>query len=127
MSKTRSAGLLAVAALALAAPLAQAADKADKSEQNQQLTTLAQTAAAVSQAEILPADLSALYAAMSQNLRVTTSAHGMKSVPFAGPGMILMARVDANGNVVTACVDSEEAAREFLANKKTPVRLPEAQ
>jgi hypothetical protein len=123
MSKTRSAGLLAAAAMALVAPLAHAAQDGDQSKQ---LTNLAETTAAVSQIEILPADLSALYAAVSSNLRVTTSASGTKSVPFVG-GMILMARIDEQGNVVTACVDSEEAAREFLARKKAPVRIPEAQ
>ena len=124
MSKTRSAGFLAAAAMALLAPLAHAADNAD---QQKQRADLAEATAAASQIEILPPDLSALYAAMSSNLRVTTGAHGMKSVPFVG-GMILVARVDEQGNVVTGCFDNEEAARDFLAGKKkAAVRLPEAQ
>jgi len=125
MNKTRSAGFLAAAAMALLAPLAHAADNAD--QQKQQLDTMADATAAAAKMEVLSPDLSALYAAISSNLRVRSHAHGMKSMPFEG-GMILVARIDEEGKVVTACVDNEEAARDFLTNKKkAAVRLPEAQ
>lgn len=123
MSKTRSAGFVAAAAMALLAPLAHAADN---TEQKTQASNLADATAAASRIEVLPPDLSALYAAMAANFRVTTGAHGMKSAPFVG-GMILMAKIDDQGNLVTACVDSEKAAQDFLTKKKAPVRLPEAQ
>ena len=124
MSKTRSAGFVAAAAMALLAPLAHAADNAD--QKTQQISSLAEATAAASRIEILPPDLSALYAAMASNFRVTTGAHGMKSAPFVG-GMILVAKIDDQGNLVTACVDSEKAAEDFLTKKKAQVRLPEAQ
>jgi len=125
MNKTRSAGFLAAAAMALLAPLAHAADNAD--QQKQQLDTMADATPAAAKMEVLSPDLSALYAAISSNLRVRSHTHGMKSMPFEG-GMILVARIDEEGKVVTACVDNEEAARDFLTNKKkAAVRLPEAQ
>ena len=123
MSKTHSAGFVAAAAMALLAPLAHAADNGD---QKAQMTTLAEATAAASRIEVLPPDLSALYAAMASNFRVTTGPHGMKSAPFVG-GMILVAKIDDQGNLVTACVDNEKAAQDFLGKKKAPVRLPEAQ
>ena len=124
MNRTR-AGILALAAFALAAPLAQAADK--------QQTAQAQPAAPVAtsvdtpQLQILPPELSAFYAAIAAQNHVTKLAGGAKSMEFETAGMIMVAKIGADGKMQSACVSSEAAARQFLQTKAPLARVAEEQ
>jgi|ERR1051325_37078 len=124
MNRTR-AGILALAAFALAAPLALAADK--------QQTAQAQPAAPVAttvdtpQIQILPPELSAFYAGIAAHNRVTTLAGGAKSMEFESAGMIMVAKIGADGKMQSACVGSEAAARRFLQTKAPLARVAEEQ
>ncbi|HKO57326.1 MAG TPA: hypothetical protein VJ276_15735 [Thermoanaerobaculia bacterium] len=121
MNRTR-AGLLALAAFALAAPLAQAAEKPQAS-QPQPAATVG-TSVETPQLQILPPELSAFYASIAAHNRVKKLANGAKSMDFEG-GMIMVAKLDANGKMQSTCVDSEGAARRFLETKAPLARIAE--
>lgn len=124
MNRTR-AGILALAALALAAPLALAADK-QQAAQSQPAAPVA-TTVDTPQLQILPPELSAFYAGIAARNHVTKLAGGAKSMEFESAGMIMVAKIGADGKMMSACVGSEAAARRFLQTKAPLARVAEEQ
>lgn len=122
MNTTR-AGILALAALALAAPMAMAADK----QQAAQAQPAAPTTVDTPQLQILPPELSAFYAGIAARNHVTKLAGGAKSMEFESAGMIMVAKIGADGKMTSACVGSEAAARRFLQTKAPLARVAEEQ
>jgi hypothetical protein len=122
MNRTRAASL-ALAAFALVAPLAQAAEKQEASQPKTAAT--AAMSMETPQIQIFPPELSAFYASIAAHNRVTKHANGAKSMDFEGAGMIMVAKLDADGKMLSACVDSEGAARRFLETKAPLARVAE--
>jgi hypothetical protein len=123
MNTTR-AGILALAALALAAPMAMAADKQQAAQAQPAAPT---TTVDTPQLQILPPELSAFYAGIAARNHVTKLAGGAKSMEFESAGMIMVAKIGADGKMTSACVGSEAAARRFLQTKAPLARVAEEQ
>ncbi|HEV7923306.1 MAG TPA: hypothetical protein VGR02_21190 [Thermoanaerobaculia bacterium] len=124
MNRTR-AGIFALAAFALAAPLALAADKQQVAQA--QPAAPATTNVETPQLQILPPELSAFYAGIAAKNHVTKLAGGAKSMEFESAGMIMVAKIGADGKMTSACVGSEAAARRFLQTKAPLARVAEEQ
>ena len=65
-----------------------------------------------------PLPLSALFP-VADRVRITVAADGMQTAD--APNVeVLVARVNGDGTIATACVGTEEAARDFMSGKKKP-------
>jgi hypothetical protein len=71
----------------------------------------------VSQTSLTPVPLSAMFPAASDDSRAVTDAKGMVSVD-APNHEVVMVRVNEDGTRSHACVNTEAAARAFLAGAK---------
>src|SRR5258708_9992465 len=76
------------------------------------------------QAPILPLTLSAIFARVAQEAKITTGEHGMQIAD--NPNIeVLVARRNADVTISKACVDSEEAARRFFAKQQAATPGPQ--
>lgn len=53
-------------------------------------------------------------------VRVTRAPDGMVTIEPPAPIVVLVARVNADGTISTACAGTEQAARDFMSGKTKP-------
>ena len=121
---------IAAAALALVSTIAFAAEPA-ATAQPQELKKLAETAREAAVLPGLPLSLSAAFQAVAMTATpepvavASAPAKGMQLAKMPIEGMIVAARVNANGEVETGCFSSQAAADAFMNGAKAPATKTE--
>ena len=83
--------------------------------QNNDKQTFAQAAATAARSPLMPVSLSALFTAMADNF--TIHPDGRMSAEAPNYTDVMIARINSDGAMETACVATEKAALEFFANR----------
>lgn len=123
MNRTRALAFVAAAALGTAT-VAGAAEIKQPSE-TASVATLAEATRAAAQ---VPTPMAIVFASVSTGLAATISGpHGFEVAPVE-KNDIVVARMLPNGELVTACVDSDAAAQRFFrAPAVRPAKAPQEQ
>ncbi|MCU1230012.1 MAG: hypothetical protein JWO97_2896 [Acidobacteria bacterium] len=129
MKRFRSA-TVAAAALALVSTMAVAAEPA-ATARPQELQKIAEAASRAAVLPGLPLSLSAAFQAVAMTATPETvavapaSTKRMQIAEMPIDGMIVAARVNANGELETGCFSSQAAADAFMKGAKAPVTKTE--
>ena len=121
---------VAAAALAFVSTFAFAAEPV-ATAQPQELTKLAETASKAAVLPGLPLTLSAAFQAVAMTAapEVVTvapvSTKSMQIAPMPIEGMIVVGRINANGELETGCFSSQAAADAFMNGAKAPATKTE--
>ncbi|MEA2570030.1 MAG: hypothetical protein QOI24_2031 [Acidobacteriota bacterium] len=118
MTPRRNAVALSFAALFAVASFAGAAETKGASDSRTAAQEVANAAKAAASA---PITLSAIFAEVADNLEVMTGPHGFVIMKVTMPDVVVV-RIEADGTRSTACVNSEKAARAFLAGEGKPAK-----
>ena len=118
MTSRRNAVALLFAASLTVAPFAGAAETKSAADSRTAAQDVANAAKAAASA---PITLSAIFAEVADNLEVMTGPHGFVITKVTMPDVVVM-RMEADGTRTSACVNSERAARAFLAGEGKPAK-----
>jgi hypothetical protein len=118
---------VAAAALALVSTIAIAAEPAATAQP--ELKKIAETASRAAVLPGLPLSLSAAFQAVAMTAVpptvVPASKKGMQIADMPIDGMVVAARINANGELETACFSSQAAADAFMKGAKAPATKTE--
>jgi len=129
MKSFRSA-IVTAAALALVSTMSVAAEPADNA-QTAEVKKIAEVAARAAELPGLPMSLSAAFQAVAMTAApaaapaVAPNPKSMQIAEMPGEGMIIVARINANGEVETGCFSTQAAADAFTSGAKAPAKKAE--